>query len=196
MSHRRKVDYVDDHIEKHKMGRASRSLQFLRRVMRELVITILPALVLALFINVFVAEASEIEEGPSMQPNLYRGYRVMTEKISYRFHPPQRGDVVIAEPTGYEKSLIKRVVALPGETIEVRGGHTFINGQAIDEPWVTHFGGPGVLPTVVPPGHVFIIGDNRANSHDSRAIGPVPIKAIRGRAWLVYWPLDQVRLLP
>lgn len=187
---------MDDYTEKHNTGWASRSLPLLRRAMRELVITILPALVLALFVSVFVAEAAEIEQGPSMQPNLYRGYRVMTEKISYRLHPPRRGDVVIAAPGGYERTLIKRVMALPGETIEVRGGHTFINGQAIDEPWVTHFGGPGVPPTVVPPGHVFIMGDNRANSHDSRAIGPVPIEKIRGRVWLVYWPLDQVRLLP
>jgi signal peptidase I len=160
------------------------------------VVTILPALLLALFVNVFVAEAALVEEGPSMQPNLYIGYRVMTEKVSYRFHLPQRGDIVVVERQGSEKSLIKRVVALPGEIVEVRGGHTFVNRQLLREPWVTHFGGPGFPPTLVPPDHVFVLGDNRANSRDSRAIGPVPVQSIEGRAWLLYWPLEQVRLLP
>jgi len=165
--------------------------QFVVRAIWELVITVCPALLVALFINVFVAEAALVEYGPSMQPNLYRGDRVIAEKVSYRFHLPHRGDVVIAERPGNEVSLIKRVVALP-----VRGGHTFINGQQIEEPWVTNFGGPSYPPTVVPSDHVFILGDNRGNSRDSRAIGPVPINAIKGHAWLVYWPLDQIKLVP
>jgi signal peptidase I len=165
-------------------------------VMWELVITVLPALLVALFINVFVAEAALVEYGPSMQPNLYRGYRVMTEKISYLVHLPRRGDVVVADRPGNEVSLIKRVVALPGETVEVRNGHTFINGQQIEEPWVTHFGGPNYPPTVVPPDHVFILGDNRSNSRDSRSIGPVSVDTIKGHVWLVYWPLDQIKWVP
>lgn len=169
--------------------------RIVRNVLREMVITVLPAVLLALFVNVFVAEAALVEEGPSMQPNLYIGYRVMTEKISYRFHLPQRGDVVVAGQSEGEKSLIKRVVALPGEIVEVRNGHTFINRQMIREPWVTHFGGPDVGPTLVPADHVFLLGDNRANSRDSRTIGPVPIESIKGRAWLIYWPLEQIRLL-
>ena len=131
-----------------------------------------------------------------MQPGLYRGYRVMTEKITYRFSPPRRGDVVIADQPSDEPTLIKRVLGLPGETIEVRDGHTFINGNAIAEPWIRTFGGPDYPPTVVPEAHVFILGDNRANSRDSRAIGPVPIEAIRGRVWLVFWPLDEIRFAP
>ena len=170
--------------------------RFVVNAVWELVITVLPAILVALFINVFVAEAALVEHGPSMQPNLYRGDRVIAEKVSYRFHLPHRGDVVIAERPGNEVSLIKRVVALPGETVEVRDGHTFINGQPIEEPWVTNFGGPSYPPTLVPPDHVFILGDNRANSRDSRAIGPVPIDTIKGHVWLVYWPLDQIKLAP
>jgi signal peptidase I len=170
--------------------------QFVARVMWELVIAICPALLVALFINVFVAEAALVEHGPSMEPNLYRGDRVMTEKVSYLLHPPHRGDVVVVDRPGNEVSLIKRVVALPGETVEVRGGHTFINGQPIEEPWVTHFGGPNYPPRVVPPDHVFILGDNRGSSRDSRAIGPVPVDSIKGHVWLVYWPLDQIKLVP
>jgi signal peptidase I len=170
--------------------------QFVVNVVWDLVITILPALLVALFINVFVAEAALVEYGPSMEPNLYRGYRVMTEKVSYFLHPPRRGDVVVADRPGNEVSLIKRVVALPGETVEVRGGHTFINGERIEEPWVTHFGGPSYPPTVVPPDHVFILGDNRSASRDSRSIGPVAVDSIKGRVWFVYWPLDQIKLMP
>jgi len=166
-----------------------------RRLMRELIISVLPALLIALFINVFVAEATLVD-GPSMQPNLYSGYRVMTDKISYKLHPPQRGDVVVVERPAPEGTLVKRVVALPGETIQVRGGHTFIDGLAIEEPWVSNFGGPDYLPACVPPDHVFILGDNRIISRDSRAIGPVPISAIKRQARLVYWPLDQIKLLP
>lgn len=181
-------------MEKHKS--VSKVVQLARGAVRELVTTILPAVLLALFINVYVAEAVEIEDGPSMQPNLYAGYRVMTEKISYRFHQPQRGDVVVAEQPGDAMSLIKRVVALPGELVEVRNGHTYVDGQPLDEPWVTHFGGPGYPPTVVPLDHVFILGDNRPVSHDSRAIGPVPLEQVTRRVWLVYWPLDEIELTP
>ena len=168
---------MEELTEEHKEVSASKT-QFVARAIWELVITVCPALLVALFINVFVAEAALVEYGPSMQPNLYRGYRVMAEKVSYHLHPPHRGDVVIVDRPGNEVSLIKRVVALPGETVEVRDGHTFINGQPIEEPWVTNFGGPSCPPMVVPPDHVFILGDNRSNSRDSRAIGPVPMLSL------------------
>jgi signal peptidase I len=186
---------MEEFAREHQEEPASK-MRFVVNVIWELVITVCPALLMALFINVFVAEAALVEYGPSMEPNLYRGNRVMAEKVSYRLHPPHRGDVVIVDRTGNAVSLIKRVVALPGETVEVRGGYTFINGEQIEEPWVTNFGGPSYPPTIVPPGHVFILGDNRGNSQDSRAIGPVPVDAIKGHVWLVYWPLDQIKLVP
>lgn len=175
---------------------ANKSINFTLRLAWELVSTVVPALLLALFITVFVAEAASIEDGPSMQPNLYRGNRVVLEKISYRLHAPRRGDIVIANRPGNEVSLIKRVIGLPGETIEVRGGHTYIDGQPIEEPWVTYFGGRSYPPTLIPPDHVFIMGDNRPNSRDSREIGPVSISDIEGRVWLVCWPFDQFKLVP
>ncbi len=167
-----------------------------RRIARELLTTVLPAVLIALLVNVFVAEAVAIEDGPSMQPNLYRGDRMLTEKISYRFHPPRRGDVVVVDRPGNQKTLVKRVIAVAGETIEVRGGHAWVNGQPIDEPWVEQFGGPGYGPEVVPEDHVFILGDNRAVSHDSRAIGPVPVDSVRGHVVLVYWPPEKAKLVP
>jgi signal peptidase I len=184
-----------DRSGEHQERLLTKSIRLARRVVWDVATTLLPAILIALFINVYVAEAVTVEEGPSMQPNIYVGYRVMTEKLSYRLHPPQRGDVVVVERPEGEKSLIKRVVALPGETVEVRGGHTYVDGQPIAEPWVTHFGGPSYPPTRVPQDHVFILGDNRAVSHDSRAIGPVPLDSVRGHAWLVYWPLAEAKLL-
>jgi signal peptidase I len=167
-----------------------------RRLVYEVITTIIPAVLIALFINVYLAEAAEIKAGPSMQPNLYAGYRVMTEKISYYLHEPYRGDIVVVERDENEGNLIKRVLGLPGETIEIRGGHTYINGEAIDEPWVAHFGGRDFPPTLIPEGYIFIIGDNRSNSRDSRDIGPVPIDSVIGRAWFVYWPLSEFQFLP
>ncbi len=169
-----------------------RILQFVREVLT----TIVPAVLIALFVNVFVAEAAMIEEGPSMQPNLYVGYWVMTEKVSYRFQGPQRGDVVVAHLPDEGVNLIKRIVALPGETVEVREGHTWINGAPILEPWITYFGGHNYGPEVVPEGHVFIVGDNRGNSRDSRDIGPVPLENVEGHAIFVYWPPEGAGILP
>jgi signal peptidase I len=168
----------------------------LRQAFWEILTTFLPAALIAMFIHVYVAEAAEIEAGPSMQPNLYAGFRVMTEKISYYLHEPQRGDVVVVERPVSEGNLIKRVIGLPGETIEVQDGHTFINGVPIDEPWVSYFGGQNQAPIQVPAGSVFIMGDNRPASRDSRHIGPVPIDSIIGRGWFVYWPLKSFQVLP
>jgi signal peptidase I len=166
-----------------------------RQFIWEIITTLVPAILIAFFINVYIAEAAEIEAGPSMQPNLYAGYRVMTEKISYYMHEPRRGDIVVVERPEVEGNLIKRVMGLPGEMIEVRGGHTHINGEPIEEPWVEYFGGKDIPPTRIPDGHVFIIGDNRPVSRDSRDIGAVPIETIIGRAWFVYWPVDAAQFL-
>jgi signal peptidase I len=167
-----------------------------RQVVWEIITTLLPSVLIALFINVYVAEAAEIEAGPSMQPNLYVGYRVMTEKITYYLHEPRRGDIVVIERPESEGNLIKRVMGLPGEIIEVRSGHIYINGEPVDEPWVTFFGGQEQRPIPIPEGHVFVIGDNRPASLDSRAIGPVSIESIVGRGWFVYWPLEKFQFLP
>jgi len=183
-------------MESDQMSWRARLTTLLRQGAREILTTILPALLLALLVNLYVGEAVAIEDGPSMQPNLYRGDRMIAEKISYRLHPPQRGDVVVVDRPGNEVSLVKRVVALAGEMVEVRAGHTFVNGLPIDEPWVREFGGPSYGPEVIPEGYLFILGDNRPVSHDSRAIGPVPVDSVRGHVVLVYWPPDQVQLVP
>lgn len=167
-------------------------LKFAGQLARELITSLVPALLIALFVNVYVAEAAVVQEGPSMQPNLYIGYRVMTEKISYRFQDPRRGDIVVVDWEEAGTRLIKRVVGLPGEEIRVSLGQVWIDGQAITEPWVKYYGGRDYPATVIPEEYIFILGDNRGNSRDSREIGPVPIETIEGRAIFIYWPLKAI----
>lgn len=166
------------------------------KVLREIIFSIVPALLIALFVNTYVTEAALVEQGPSMQPNLYVGYRVMTEKVSYRFREPDRGDIVIAERAGQEVDLVKRIVALPGEIVEVRAGHVWLNGKQLSEPYVKEFGGPSYGPSRVPDGYVFILGDNRLLSHDSRSFGPVSLDSVNRRVIFIYWPLDEFKIIP
>ena len=166
------------------------------RLAGELFIALGLACLATLFLNTFVAHAVSIDQGPSMQPNLYRGDRVMIEKISLNFGAPRRGDIVVVSRPSEPISLIKRVLALPGERIEVRRGHTLIDGVQLAEPWVAYFGGPDFPATLVPRDHVFILGDNRAESRDSRMIGPVRLSEIKGRVLFIYWPPEHVGMAP
>ncbi len=181
--------------EQKKRGWVSRLGRALIRALWEIVSTVVPAVLIALFINVYVVQATVID-GPSMQPNLYYDQQVMVEKVTYRFlHGPRRGDVVTFELDSEDGALIKRVVALPGETVEVRDGRVLINGHSLEEPWTTQFGWPSYPPTVVPPLHIFVLGDNRPNSRDSRYFGLVPLEQVTGHAWFVCWPPKEIKLI-
>ena len=166
------------------------------RFLREVLETVLPALLIALLINVFVGQATRVE-GQSMEPSLHTDQRLVVEKVSYRFHGPQRFDVVVLRlPSQGEELLIKRVIGLPGETVEFKNGRVYINGEQLDEPFTVDETRPGRNGTVtVPPLHVYVLGDNRDRSNDSRSFGPVPIDNVVGRAWLSYWPLEDVGLV-
>lgn len=163
------------------------------RLVRELLETILPALLIALLINVFVGQATRVE-GQSMEPNLHSQQRLVVEKLSYRFHGPQRFDIVVLKmPSQGEELLIKRVIGLPGETVEIRDGQVYVNGDPLEEPFTDQSTHPGRNSKVtVPPLHIYVMGDNRDRSNDSRSFGPVPIDNVIGRAWLSYWPLEQI----
>ncbi|MFN2217502.1 MAG: signal peptidase I [Anaerolineae bacterium] len=163
------------------------------RFARELLETILPALLIALLINVFVGQATRVE-GQSMEPNLHSEQRLVVEKLSYRFHGPQRFDIVVVKmPDQGEELLIKRVIGLPGETVEIRDGQVYVDGILLEEPFIDTSTHPGRDSKItVPPLHVYVMGDNRDRSNDSRSFGPVPIDNVIGRAWLSYWPPDQI----
>ena len=170
-------------------GMGRRLLQLVREVLE----TVLPAILIALLINVFIGQATRVE-GQSMEPNLHTDQRLVVEKVSYRFHGPQRYDIVVLKlPSQGDELLIKRVIGLPGETLEIRDGQVLINGEPLDEPLVDEETDPGRNRQVtVPPLHVFVLGDNRHHSNDSRSFGPVPIENVVGRAWLSYWPPENV----
>ena len=142
--------------------------------LRELGETVLPAIVIAVLINLFLAQATRVY-GQSMEPNLHTDQRLVVEKVSYSLHQPRRGDVVVLRmPERGPELLIKRVIALPGEEIEIREGSVYIDGQVIDEPYLSKTTNGTYGPYVVPEESVFVMGDNRGASNDSRVLGRFP----------------------
>src|SRR5580693_3107761 len=168
------------------------SLPQLRRELRSWTRDLAVAIGLALVIIVFLYQPVKVE-GTSMAPLLSDQERIFINKFVYRFEPIDRGDVVVFwYPLDHSKSFIKRVIGLPGETIEIRRGVVYVNGQTIPEPYVppqyadvTDYG-----PTRVPQGCYFVMGDHRISSNDSRVFGPVANQFIYGRAVFAYWPVD------
>jgi signal peptidase I len=155
---------------------------------RDLVI----ALGLAVVIIVFFYQPVRVE-GTSMAPLLSDQERIFINKFVYRFGSIERGDVVVFwYPLDREKSFIKRVVGLPGDTVEIRSGGVYINDKPFPEPYVpaeyadlSNYG-----PLRVPPGEYFVMGDHRISSNDSRIFGPVPTGYIYGKAVFAYWPME------
>ena len=149
------------------------------------------------FVRPFVVEAFWIPSG-SMIPTLQINDRVLVNKFIYRFTEPSRGDIVVFESVDDpDTDLIKRVVGLPGDRVAVRSWRLVVNGEPQKEPFTnkkfpdTSF----FAATTVPENHVFVMGDNRANSQDSRVFGPLPKKNIEGEAFLRFWPVDRIGLL-
>jgi signal peptidase I len=128
----------------------------------------------------------------SMQPTLYEGYRLFVEKISYRFHPPQTGDIVVVN--AINEKLVKRVIATAGQSVSIHEGKVQVNGIPLTEPYVKE-GTEGDYDTVVPENSIFVMGDNRNMSLDSRSssVGFIPLKEVIGRAVVVYWPFAAMR---
>ena len=160
------------------------------RFIREILETVVPAIMIALLINLFMAQATRVY-GQSMEPSLHTDQRLIVEKLSYHLHPPRRGDVVVLK-LHHDNSelLIKRVIGLPGEEINIKEGRVFINGKPLEEPYLNQFTAGQMAPQMVPPLHVFVLGDNRGFSNDSRSFGMVDFSDIVGRAWFSYWPLE------
>jgi signal peptidase I len=138
----------------------------------------------------------------SMVPTLEIGDRVLANKFIYRFAEPERGDIIVFESTDEKKDLVKRVVGLSGDKIAIKGGRLFVNDVLQKEPYVVNKtcvrGLPKTCsygPVTVPPGHVFVMGDNRLNSEDSRFFGPVPKGNVLGEVFLRLWPLYRLALL-
>lgn len=156
------------------------------------------AIVLATVIRTFVVEPFRIPSG-SMIPTIEIGDQVIVNKFIYRFGPPRYGDVVILDdPTGETPMLIKRVIAVGGQTVDVRDGKVWVDGTALVEPY-TH-GQPSLpgtvsLPVTLPANTVWVMGDNRTHSKDCRWLGPRPLSSVHGKAFVTYWPPSRLGAL-
>jgi len=168
------------------------SLPPLRRELRSWTRDLAVALGLAIVIMIFLYQPVKVE-GTSMNPLLSDQERIFINKFIYRFEPIERGDVVVFwYPLDRSKSFIKRVVALPGETIEIRAGNVFVNGRELLDQYVPagYLDGSNYPARRIPQGEYFVMGDHRDSSNDSRVFGSVPRSYIYGKAVFAYWPVD------
>lgn len=171
------------------------SLRELRHLAVEFLKTVVVAFVLAQVIMTSVAQAFQVEQY-SMEPSLLPHDRILVDKFVYRVRPPRPGEIVVLRPpTDPTRNYVKRVVAVAGQTVAIHGGRVYVDGRFLREPYLHAATEGEYRPQVVPPGDVFVLGDNRENSEDSRAFGFVPVRNLVGRAVLIYWPPGRIRLL-
>jgi signal peptidase I len=157
---------------------------------QELAITL--GLALALYLLLQTTIQSSIVEGSSMQPGLEDGQRLIVVKAVYHFREPQRGDIIIVHPPiSPEKQWVKRVIGLPGDTVEIKKGTVYVNGVPLDEPYINEKPRYTMKPYTVEEGHYFVLGDNRNNSTDSHYGWTVPENDVVGEVWLRLWPLNE-----
>jgi signal peptidase I len=164
------------------------------RVVWEFLHDLSVAVLFCFFLITFVAQAFRVQ-GTSMEPLLEDGERIVVNKFLYRFHPIERGDVVVFwYPGDPSVSFIKRVVGLPGDLVEIRAGQLFVNGLPVREDYLpaAFRDSDSYPPREVRRGYYFVLGDHRRSSNDSRSWGEVPEKYIYGRAVFRFWPLDRL----
>ena len=167
----------------------------MKTFLREVAITVVLALI------IFFAARASIQTYEvlmtSMEPNFYEGDRVVVNKAVYWFGGPERGDVIIfEEPNGSEEDFIKRVIGLPGDTVEVKNKAVYVNGAKLNEPYVMAPPDYTMMKKVVPEEGYFVLGDNRNHSNDSHNGWLVERDKIRGKAWLITWPPDNWGVVP
>jgi len=177
---------------------APEATQPLRREIRSWGRDLVIALGLAIVIIVFFYQPVKVE-GTSMTPLISDQERIFINKFVYRFEPIERGDVVVFwYPLDRTKSFIKRVVGLPGDTVEIRSGDVYVNDKLLPEPYLppASVDSGSFGPTRVPRGEYFVMGDHRTSSNDSRIFGPVARPFIYGKAVFAYWPVDHFGSIP
>ena len=163
------------------------------RLLRDL----FPPVVFTLFLGVFIVQAFKVE-GNSMSPTLEDSERYFVDKITYRYSQVERGDIVALHyPSEPKRTFVKRIIGLPGETIEIQRGKVMIDGRLISEPYLPRGrrSRESLIAVTIPDGHYFVMGDNRRVSYDSRSWGCVPSGYIVGRFILCYWPVASFGLV-
>jgi len=177
-----------------------------KSVLREYLEAIVTAIVLVVIIRTFIVQAFKIPSG-SMLHTLEIGDYILVNKFIYWFTEPERGDVIVFKyPRDKSRDFIKRVVGLPGETLEIKDRVVYINGQRLEEPYVYHaeelnpeaevFPRDNFGPLKIPEGYLFVMGDNRESSMDSRYWGPLDERLIRGKAFIIYWSVKPLKPNP
>lgn len=175
----------------------------------EIVETLALTLIIFLVIQTFVAQPYKVQQ-QSMEHTLEPDQYVLVDKLTPRFDSYKRGDIVVfTPPTDWIQEdgtpFIKRIIGVGGDTVDIRDGDVFINGKKIDETYIYAQPEDPPQPTtvpgdehrwVIPDGELFLMGDHRSNSADSRTFGPVPLASVIGRAWLRYWPINVFGILP
>ena len=153
----------------------------------------------AVWILVKVVFPTAIIPTASMYPTLPSPCFSFSTRAAYWENDPERGDILVFQyPKDPSRDFIKRVIAIPGDTIEIKDGHIYVNGELKNEPYILSTTRGDYPLATVPEGHIFVMGDNRNNSEDSRFadVGMVPFDLIKGKAILIFWPLDKLRTLP
>lgn len=165
-----------------------------RRILVEIIQTVVLALVLFFAIN-FISARIRVD-GSSMEPTFHNGDYVIVNRLAFQWGEIQRGDVVVFPyPLSPEEDYIKRVIGLPGDRVAIYGGDVYVNGQRIEEPYISSAPANDVAETVVPEGYVYVLGDNRNASSDSRSWGALEIEAILGKAVFRYYPFDSIGII-
>lgn len=170
----------------------------------KILIAIIAIIAMSWFMRTFLFQAYQIPSG-SMEETILTGDMVFAEKVSYKLGAPKRGDIVtFSDPAIPSRTLIKRVIATEGQTVDLKNGHVVVDGIELDEPYTNGlpsypltpaYGTSISYPYIVPEGEVWVMGDNRTNSQDSRYFGPIPVSTILGKAMVKYWPITSFGFL-
>lgn len=192
------------------------------RIGREVIEAVLLAVVVFMLLQTTVRNFKV--DGSSMDPTLVNGQYLLVNRlvylriemdrfssivpfwqaeedsVRYAIHPPERGEVIVFEfpdsiPSNSKRDFVKRVIGLPGETIEVKDGVPFVDGVVLEEPYLTTKDHSNVRKVELGAGEYYVIGDNRAHSNDSRSWGAVPEENLRGKVWMIYWPAPRIHIL-
>lgn len=172
-----------------------------RKELREWLIAITIALIAVLLVRHFLF-TTYIVSGQSMEPNFHDGDRMIINKIIYSMRDPKPGEVVVLHASKYD-DYIKRVIAVEGDTVRIEYDDVYVNGIRIDEPYIDHevqaareshtvYNRFNQEDIVIPEGHIYVLGDNRSNSMDSRSMGPIPINEVVGRSDFIFYPFDRI----
>ncbi len=167
--------------------------------LKDAIVVILAALVLAFVLRTFVVD-SRIVPTASMYPTVEVNDRILVNRFIYRFTDIERGDIIVFKAeaeTGQKEDLLKRVIALPGETVKIVNQAVYIDGEPLEEPYLVDYPGYDFAEVTVPEGKLFVLGDNRNNSNDSHhwSYPFIDITDVKGKAFLVYWPFEHFKLL-